>query len=78
MNTSQIDNPNFVDELVEWIRFNEKEALETRDGLAGACIGSPSVPRWLGKLVVKYFALNSKSKTPRSLSKLTALHGLQC
>lgn len=39
----------FIQELETWLRFNEKEAKKTADGLYTACIGVPSVPRWLGK-----------------------------
>lgn len=43
----------FVNELVESLRFNKREALETRDGLFSACSGNPKVPRFIGKLFVK-------------------------
>lgn len=39
----------FIHELETWVRFNEKEAQKSSDGLYTACIGAPSVPRWLGK-----------------------------
>jgi len=39
----------FLYELEKWLRFNEKEARESMDGLYTACVGAPSVPRWLGK-----------------------------
>jgi hypothetical protein len=51
-NQSQFANRSFVDELTTWIRFNQKEALATLDGLYSPCSGNPQVPRWLGKMVV--------------------------
>ena len=49
----QYDDESFVAELVKSLRFNEREALETRDGLFSACSGNPKVPRFLGKMFVK-------------------------
>jgi hypothetical protein len=51
-NLSQYADRAFVDELIYWLRFNQKEALVTLDGLYSACSGNPQVPRWLGKMVV--------------------------
>lgn len=50
----------FIDELGTWLRFNEKEARESMDGLYTACMGMPSAPRWLGK---KYLYSSSPEKT---------------
>lgn len=47
-NSAQMDNPDFVRELKDWIRFNPAAALESGDGLFGKCSGSPSAPDWLG------------------------------
>jgi hypothetical protein len=51
-NLSQFADRAFVNELTTWIRFNQKEALATLDGLYSPCSGNPQVPRWLGKMVV--------------------------
>ncbi len=40
----------YVKELVDWIRFNENEAVSSGDGLFSKCSGNPTVPRWVGKL----------------------------
>jgi hypothetical protein len=50
-NGAQMDNPAFVRELKEWIRFNPGAALKTGDGLLGKCSGSPSAPTWLGPMI---------------------------
>ena len=52
-NDAQMDDAAFMRELKRWIRFNPSEALNTRDGLFGACVGSPSVPGWLARLMFK-------------------------
>ncbi|MGH1478616.1 MAG: Acg family FMN-binding oxidoreductase [Geminicoccales bacterium] len=50
-NSAQMDDDAFVEELRSWIRFNEAEALASRDGLSYRSVGSPASPRWLGKLL---------------------------
>ena len=51
-NLSQYADPAFVDELIDWLRFNKKDALAAMDGLYSACSGNPEVPGWLGRLFV--------------------------
>ncbi|NSW50949.1 MAG: hypothetical protein HPY85_00400 [Anaerolineae bacterium] len=53
---TQYSDPAFIDELVYWLRFNKKEAMNTRDGLFSACSGNPTAPRLIGKMF-----LNPKS-----------------
>ncbi|MDH5699657.1 MAG: Tat pathway signal protein [Nitrospirota bacterium] len=52
-NSAQMDDEAFVEELRDWIRFNETEALQTRDGLTYRSVGSPSAPHWLGEILFK-------------------------
>ncbi|MGI9433753.1 MAG: Acg family FMN-binding oxidoreductase [Geminicoccaceae bacterium] len=59
-NSAQMDEDAFVEELRSWIRFNEAEALATRDGLTYRSVGSPASPRWLGKLL---FSMMFRKKT---------------
>ena len=54
-NDAQMDNPAFVDELREWIRFNPSQALQTGDGLYTQCSGQPVIPTWLGRAAFKRF-----------------------
>ncbi len=51
-NESQYANPAFVDELINWLRFNKKEALSSLDGLYSVCSGNPEIPRFLGQMFV--------------------------
>ena len=57
----------FVNELVESLRFNEREALETRDGLFSACSGNAKVPRFIGKMFVKPGMGDSQAENDRQL-----------
>lgn len=54
-NMEQLNNPPFVSELLEWIRFSEQEAVEAGDGLFAGASGNPSVPRWIGQLLFDMF-----------------------
>lgn len=51
-NLRQYADRAFVDELIDWLRFNKQEALGTLDGLYARCSGNPAVPRWLGRMFV--------------------------
>ncbi|WP_135449161.1 Acg family FMN-binding oxidoreductase [Tabrizicola caldifontis] len=48
-NSAQMDDPAFVQELADWIRFSSARAVETGDGLFAACSGNPVMPEWIGR-----------------------------
>ncbi len=50
-NSDQIDNPAFLNELKQWVRFNSSQALATCDGLFSVCSGQRTVPTWMGKRI---------------------------
>ncbi len=50
-NTAQFNNPSFLKELKSWIRFNDREATRTGDGLSGRTTENPSIPRWFANLI---------------------------
>jgi nitroreductase len=54
-NSSQMDDPAFMRELKQWIRFNPAQALETRDGLFSACTGNQTSPTLIGKTLFSRF-----------------------
>jgi hypothetical protein len=62
-NNIQMSNQKFKKELIKWLRFSQKEAMQKGDGLYAACTGLPSLGKKLGNFVVKYFI------TPRSENK---------
>jgi hypothetical protein len=68
-NTIQMSNPNFKHELIQWLRFSEKEALQKGDGLYSVCAGFPSMGRMLGNLVMKNM-VTAKSENKRLIKQL--------
>ncbi len=46
-NTTQMRDIRFMDELKAWMRFSEREAVATMDGLFSRASGNPALPRWL-------------------------------
>jgi hypothetical protein len=54
-NTLQMSNPDFKNELKQWFRFSEKEAMLKKDGLYAACIGMPSLGKTIGNFILKNF-----------------------
>ncbi|CAN5868244.1 nitroreductase family protein [soil metagenome] len=54
-NTRQIDDPAFVAELKQWIRFGDTDAVRSGDGLFTGASGNPTVPRWLGQMLFARF-----------------------
>ncbi len=59
-NVAQFEDPGFVNELREWVRFNEADAVAAGDGLAGAVSGQPSIPGWFGRFLLRFIASGSK------------------
>ncbi|MFB3924115.1 MAG: hypothetical protein ACE145_20525 [Terriglobia bacterium] len=53
----QFARKDFLRELTSWIRFNRGEVEAHQDGLTYAALGMPSVPRWLGKLLINALAV---------------------
>ncbi|WP_300015607.1 Tat pathway signal protein [uncultured Roseobacter sp.] len=47
-NSAQMDDPAFVAELRDWLRFSPNEAINYADGLFSACSGNPVMPDWIG------------------------------
>ncbi len=52
-NNAQFCDPAWASELQSWIRFSAPEAVRAGDGLYGPVMGSPSVPRWLGRIAMR-------------------------
>jgi hypothetical protein len=67
-NTVQMNDPAFVYELKQWIRFSGGEAVRTGDGLYAESSGNPSAPTWLGNLLFNLFF------TPKSENDKYAKH----
>lgn len=65
-NRVQFSDPAWARELKSWIRFNGREAVRAGDGLYGPAMGSPAVPRWLGRLAMR-FAFSAKNQNRKDL-----------
>ena len=72
---AQIDNPDFFKELKTWIRFGEADATTASDGLYSPCMGSPSIPRWLGTRIFDII-LRSSSENAKILKQVQSSAGL--
>ncbi|WP_299664460.1 Tat pathway signal protein [uncultured Ruegeria sp.] len=54
-NSAQMDDPAFVKELRDWLRFDPDHAVAKGDGLFSACSGNPVVPEWIGSRLFDVF-----------------------
>lgn len=65
-NEAQMTDNDFKTELTSWIRLNKKQVELNRDGLTYDVMGSPSVPQWIGKPIMKYMLTpNTQNKSDR-------------
>ncbi len=62
-------NKDFKRELLDWIRFNKKDIENNKDGLAYNVLGSPSLPQWIGRSIVRSF-LKPKSQNKSEKEKI--------
>jgi nitroreductase len=51
-NSAQMRDKAFMDELKAWLRFNDRHAVATMDGLFSRASGNPSLPGWLARLLL--------------------------
>ena len=54
-NSAQMDDPAFVAELRDWLRFDPNKAVAKGDGLFSACSGNPVAPEWIGSRLFELF-----------------------
>jgi len=74
-NAHQLADEPFKAELVRWLRFNDGEALATRDGLLGRASGNSSVPRWVAKLFIGG-SLNAPAQDKKDAANIRSSAGL--
>lgn len=74
-NTVQFADAAWARELKSWVRFNARDAIETGDGLYGPVMGSPDVPRWLGRLFMNFgfSAARQNQKDFRNIRSASAI-----
>ena len=51
-NARQLTDDKFKRELIDWLRFSDREAVAKMDGLASRATGNPVLPRWLAQLFI--------------------------
>ncbi|NJN47385.1 MAG: Tat pathway signal protein [Candidatus Competibacteraceae bacterium] len=74
-NSAQMKDDAFVRELKHWIRFNESTLVAHRDGLFSASSGNPTLPGWLGNLVMK-FAFTEKRENDKYREHIRSSAGI--
>ncbi len=61
-NSAQMDDPAFVAELRDWLRFSPGNAITKGDGLFSPCSGNPAMPEWIGaRLFETFFTKDSEN-----------------
>lgn len=70
-NAIRMNNPDFRNELIQWMRFSEKEAMQKGDGLYTACIGIPKLGRRIGSFVIRNF-VTAKNEEKRLLKQMSS------
>lgn len=73
-NTAQCRDPAFVDELRHWVRFNQTQAVETRDGLYAGASGNPALPSWLGRVIFPY-VFTAAAENPKYVAQIDGSAG---
>lgn len=68
-NQAQIADPRWSEEMRKWVRFTARDALLTGDGLYGASMGFPDIPRSLGNLVMR-FAVSPERQNRKDIAHI--------
>ncbi len=74
-NTAQLADPAFMAELKHWMRFSPRRAAATGDGLFSATSGNPTMPGWLGPMVLDW-VFTAKSDNKNTAAKIASSAGL--
>ncbi len=74
-NIAQLNDPEWIDELKSWIRFNGNHAVNTGDGFYVRSMGSPDVPKWVGNFILR-FALTAESQNKKDLKNILSSSGV--
>ena len=53
---AQWEKDGFKKELSNWLRFNDAEIARSKDGLTVHALNKTSVPGWLGRMFLRFFA----------------------
>jgi len=68
-NDIQMADPAFRNELIEWMRFNNRHISENQNGLCYNVLGFPALPTAIGRVVIKMFLKpNAQNKTDNEVN----------
>ena len=73
--TAQIADPAFMRELKHWMRFNPRRAMTTGDGLFSGTSGNPTLPDWLGPIMLDW-AYTAASENRKIAAQIASSAGL--
>ena len=74
-NSAQMDDPAFVTELKDWLRFNPDAAMVSRDGLYSASSGNPALPSWMGSIMFD-IAFTKRSENDKYAGHIRSSSGI--
>jgi hypothetical protein len=74
-NSAQMQDPAFIAELKDWIRFSETKVISLRDGLYSVSSGNPTLPEWLGKIAFR-FAFTENAENDKCREKILSSSGV--
>lgn len=74
-NSAQMADPAFIRELRSWLRFSPRKALQTGDGLYSATSGNPTLPEWLGSIMLD-LAFTAKSENDKYANQIRSSAGV--
>ncbi|MBC9882524.1 Tat pathway signal protein [Bradyrhizobium sp. INPA01-394B] len=74
-NTTQMRDARFMAELKAWLRFSEREAVATMDGLFSRASGNPALPRWLAQPLLP-FVFTERSENDKYRACIESSAGL--
>lgn len=73
-NNAQMDDPAFITELKQWLRFSSQNAMQRGDGLYSAASGSPALPEFIGRPAFD-FVFKKKSEADKYAAQLNSSAG---
>lgn len=74
-NRLQMNDPAFVRELKDWIRFNPEAAIATGDGLYAASSGNPTLPDWVAPALFS-MAFTVEAETNKYIEQMDTSAGV--
>jgi nitroreductase len=74
-NSAQMRDKAFMNELKQWIRFNDADAVATMDGLSARTTANPQLPAWLARLLLP-LVLTERGENERYRTQIQSSAGI--